>query len=190
MPDLAEIAALAVQAEPTLLLLDNVHAATPKSLVSLERLLTAAAEVALAANKPSTASERQKLESLYPRCELRQITPLDRAASRALLWQTLDREKVKRPGAVEAKILNEAYGNPGVVVKLARRIQQGDERELRRIYTPVKRVDVGWVVIVLVIAVLMVSRRVVDSYTALFVVTALAYGLRPFIYRLMHRSHD
>lgn len=185
VPDLAEIAALAVQAEPTLLLVDNVHRATPKALPSLERLMTAAADVALAADRPATAAERRKLEPLYPRCEVREMSPLSREATRALLWQTLDRAAVKRPRTVEAKVLNEAGGNPGVVVKLARRIRQGDARELRKIYTPVRRIDVGWLVIVLVIAAALVSRRVVNSYTALFIVTALAYGLRPFVYRLL-----
>jgi hypothetical protein len=184
--NLTEIAALAIQAEPTLLLLDNLHAATPKALDSVERLMSAAAEVALAANRPTSPSARRKLKVLYPRCELREIAPLSREATRRLLWQSLDRATVKQPQTIEAKILNEAHGNPGVVVKLARRIQAGDEQELRRLYTPVKRVNVGWVVLLAVIAAAMVSRRVLDSYVALLLVTMVYLGLRPFIYRLMH----
>jgi hypothetical protein len=92
---------------------------------------------------------------------------------------------VKRPRTVEAKILNEARGNPGTVVKLARRIQEGDERELRKIYTPVKRVNIGWIVLLAVIALTFVSRRLVDSYVALMLLTMAYIGLRPFIYKLM-----
>jgi len=185
IPDLAEIAALAVQAEPTLLLIDNVHAASPKALSSIERLMTAAANVALAADRPMSPIERRKLQQLYPRCEVREIASLSREDTKTLLWQTLSRNEVKRPRTVEAKILNEARGNPGTVVKLARRIQQGDERELRKIYTPVKKVNIGWLVLLAVIALAFVSRRVVDSYVALMLVTMVYIGLRPFIYRLM-----
>lgn len=189
IPDLAEIAALAVQAEPTLLLLDNVHRASPKALCSVERLMTAAADVALAADRPTSPVERRKLKPLYPRCEARDIPPLSRETTRTLLWQTLDRDQVKRPRTVEAKILNEAGGNPGTVVKLARRIQKGDERELRKIYTPVKRVNIGWIVLLAIIAAALVSRRILDSYVALLLVTMLYLGLRPFIYRMI-RSDD
>ncbi len=185
IPELAEIAALAIQAEPTLLLLDNLHAASLKTLASVERLMTAAAVVALAADAPSTPTMRRKLERLYPRCEIRELPPLSKQEARALLWQTLNRAALKRPRAVEAKILNEANGNPGVVVKLARRIQRGDARELRQIHTPVKRINVGWVVVVAVIAAALVSRRVLDSYLAIGLMTALAIGLRPFLWRMI-----
>jgi hypothetical protein len=186
--NLTEIAALAVQAEPTLLLLDNLHAAPPKALDSVERLLTAATDVALAANKPTSARTRQKLASLYPRCEVREIKPLKREATRQLLWQTLDRDQVKRPKAVEAKILNEAGGNPGVVVKLAQRIQKGDAAELRSLAAPVRQINIGWVVVVALIAAALVSRRLVDSYVAMGLLTALAIGLRPLVYRLMRQD--
>jgi hypothetical protein len=147
--------------------------------------MTAAAVVTLAANKPTSPTERRKLKTLYPRCEIREIAPLNREQTRALLWATLHRQAVKRPRTVEAKILNEARGNPGTVVKLARRIQEGDERELRKIYTPVKRVNIGWIVLLAVIALTFVSRRLVDSYVALMLLTMAYIGLRPFIYKLM-----
>lgn len=185
IPDLAEIAALAIQAEPTLLLLDNVDQGSCRACLSLERLISAGAEVALAANKPGTPADRRKLEHFYLRCEVRELKPLNPTETRALLWQTLEPSAVKHPRTLEAKIVNEARGNPGVVVSLARRIQRGDERELRQLYTPVKRVNIGWVVLIAVIAAAMVSRRVLDSYVALLLVTMLYLGLRPFIYKMM-----
>lgn len=185
VPELTQIAALAVQAEPTLLLLDNVDLASAKALPSIERLTAAAAAVALTANTPRTPAERRKLETLYPRCELRQIKPLPRETARQLLWQTLDREAVKRPATVEAKVLAEARGNPGTVVKLARRIQRGDMRELREIQSPVKQINLGWLVVVALVAMALVSRRIADSYVALLILTMIYLALRPFIYRMM-----
>ena len=185
VPELTQIAALAVQAEPTLLLLDNVDLASAKALPSIERLTAAAAAVALTANTPRTPAERRKLETLYPRCELRQIKPLPRETARRLLWQTLDRDAVKKPATVEAKVLAEARGNPGTVVKLARRIQRGDMRELREIQSPVKQINIGWLVVVAVVAMALVSRRIADSYVALLILTMIYLALRPFIYRMM-----
>ena len=67
IPELAEIAALAVQAEPTLFLLDNLHAASAKTLTSVERLITAAGRVALTADTPTTPAAQRKVELFYPR---------------------------------------------------------------------------------------------------------------------------
>ena len=189
IPDLAEIAALAIQAEPTLLLLDNVHQATTKTLASVDRLICAAEVVALAANEPKTPAERRQLRPLLMRCDIEELQPLRLEQAKQLLWSTLDREAVAAPAGVERKVLREAGGNPGTVVKLARRIQRGNAAELRQITTPVKSTNIGWIVLVLVVAAAMVSRRVVDSYTALFLLSVVYIGLRPFIYRLM-RDQD
>jgi len=188
IPDLAEIAALAVHAEPSLLLFDNLHAATGKTLTSVDRLMAAAKAVALTANEPNTPAERRRLKPFLVRCETQELKPLPQAEARELLWSVLDREAVKKPRYVEKKVLREAQGNPGDVVKLARRIQRGDERELRRLQTPVHRVNIGWIVLLAVIAALFVSRRVVDSYVALFLVTMAYIGLRPFIYKMMNND--
>lgn len=189
IPELAEIAGLAIQAEPTLLLLDNVHQATPKTLTSVERLICAAEEVALTANEPKTPADRRKLRSLLTRCRLEELKPLKSEQAKQLLWSTLDQEAVAKPAGVEKKVLREANGNPGTIVKLARRIQRGNAAELRQIGSTARSTNIGWIVLVLIIALVMVSRRVVDSYTALFLLSVAYIGLRPFIYKLM-RDQD
>ena len=68
--ELVELAALSLQADPTLLLLDDVDQAPMELIVSLERLIQSAVEVALAANRPQTPAQREKMEMLYPRCEV------------------------------------------------------------------------------------------------------------------------
>lgn len=186
---LAELAALAVQAEPTLLLLDNLDQASAKMIPTVDKLMTAAAAVALSANEPRTPAERRKLKPFLPRCEVCELPPLPDETARTLLWATLDRNQVEKPQAVERKVLRAAAGNPATICKLARRIQRGDATELRQLYAPVKRVNIGWIILLVIIAGTMVSRRVVDSYVALFLLTLAYVGLRPFIYRLM-RADD
>ncbi|MCP4283916.1 MAG: hypothetical protein GY792_05630, partial [Gammaproteobacteria bacterium] len=76
IPDLAEIAALSIQAEPTLLLLDNLHAAAPKVRPSIERLMIGAASVGLSANEPRTPTDTRRLKPFVARCSVEELKPL------------------------------------------------------------------------------------------------------------------
>lgn len=125
-----------------------------------------------------------------PISDLAEVAALTIATTPTLLWTTLDRQQVERPSATEKRILRAAAGNPGNLVKLAHRVQRGDTKELREIYTPVKRINVGWILVLIIIAAAMVSRRVVDSYIALGILTMLTLGLRPFMYKLFYSSDD
>lgn len=188
IPELCELAALAIQAEPTLLLLDNLDQASLKTQQSIKRLMAAAAAVALAAAEPGTPAQRRKVEPFYPRCEVRRLKGLSRLEGRKLLWRVVDRQTVKHPQAVERKVLDEAGGRPGVIVDLARRVQRGDERELRSMSTPAPRINIAWIGLVLVIAFLMVGRWRADSYVVAGLLFALALALRPLLYRSL-RDH-
>jgi hypothetical protein len=185
IPDLVEIAALALRSEPTLLLIDNVDQASAKGLSTIPRLMNSAQAVALAANAPQTPPEHRKIDPLLPRCEIEELKPLPYDTARDLLWQNLDRETVRNPGATERKVLGEADGNPKTIVSLAQRIKRGDARELRTVYSPVKRVNLSWLVLVVIISFAMIARWQVDSYTVAGLLFALALVLRPLLYRSM-----
>lgn len=185
---LRDVACLALSASPSMLLLDNVHAASKQQRLDIEPLMAASAACALSANEPTTPASRRNLNPLLTRCRTVELKPLPDAEAAELLWQTIERDGVDDPAAVERKILRSAGGNPGDVVKLANRIERGDKAELREVYAPVRRINIGWVVLVMVVAMAMASRRYIDGYMALALVTAMTIVLRPLIYKTMNAS--
>lgn len=187
--ELEAIAILAITTEPTLLLLDNLHLCSPKSLVTVERLMDAAANVALSANEPKTPAERRKLKKLMPRCEVKHIKALSKDEASQLLWSILDRNSLRKPEAVERKLLREASGNPGALTKLAHRIQRGDANELRSIESPVRRVPIDVLVIVIALIFVVYMRREFDGYMAA-VLTVTMILLRPFLYKSIRHDDD
>ncbi|MCP4288693.1 MAG: hypothetical protein GY792_30435, partial [Gammaproteobacteria bacterium] len=154
------------------------------------RLMIGAASVGLSANEPRTPTDTRRLKPFVARCSVEELKPLRNEAAAELLWSVLEREAMERPKKVEKKLIREAQGNPKAIVDLARRIQRGDAAELRRIQTPVRRMNIGWIVLVAIVAAALVSRRIVDSYVALGIVTALALVLRPLIGRMMFSGDD
>lgn len=71
------------------------------------------------------------------------------------------------------------------MVRLARRIQKGDAQELREIHSTVPRINIGWIVLVAIIAGAMIARWRVDSYVLAGLLFAVTIVLRPVIYRMM-----
>ena len=183
--ELVELVALSLQAEPTLLLLDDVDQANMELIVALERLIQSAAEVVLAANRPQTPTQREKMEMLYPRCEVLGVRRLDNDSARQLLWSVLDRSRFKRPQAVERKILLEAGGNPAHLVSLARRVGDGSPADLRRVYLQqMNQVNLQWVFLLIVVGVLIALRRYVHDSFVMLVAISMAYIiLRRRLYR-------
>jgi hypothetical protein len=120
IPDLTDIAGLAIQAEPALLLLDNLEQASSRTCSTIRHLIDASGEVALAAKKPKSPAERRKLEPFIPRCDVREIQPLTTDQARELLNQHLPNTLAER-AATERRILELANGHPATLVNLARR---------------------------------------------------------------------
>ncbi len=183
--ELVELAALALQAEPTLLLLDDVDQANLEMIVALDRLIQSAAEVKLAANRPQTPAQREKMEMLYPRCEVIGLGRLDNAAARQLLWTVLDHSQVKQPKAVEAKILLEAGGSPAHIVSLARRVGDGPQPELSHLYLhQMNRTSLQWLLILVGVGALIALRHYVhDSFLLLIMLSMTYFVLRRQLYR-------
>jgi hypothetical protein len=123
--ELAEAAALALQAQPTLLLLDNLDAASAKVLASLDRLLDAASAAAIAMTPARSAdASKDPLAFLRRRAALIPILPLDQGRASALLNQVAP---LLDP-ASKATILRRANGNPQALVAYAERVAaHGDE---------------------------------------------------------------
>jgi hypothetical protein len=182
--ELVTLAALALQSQPTLLLVDNVEQAEARLISTLGSLIGACDRVVLAANKPQTPAQREKLEMLYPRCEVIHLRRLTADEGRALLWSVLDRQRIAEPGRVERKILLEAGGNPAHIVSLAQRVRFGDRAELARLYLhQMFRVNLRWVLLLGLVGLLIASRRYIDSFFLMAVVTVIYIVVRRRLYR-------
>src|SRR6266540_795744 len=107
--ELAEAAALALQAQPTLLLLDNVDAASAKTIASLHTLLDAATVAAVSMTPAATTDHnRDLLASIRRRATVVTLQPLDQGRAATLVRQVAPRIDQ----ASETAILRRAHGNP------------------------------------------------------------------------------
>jgi hypothetical protein len=180
IPQLVEIAALAIQSTPTLLLLDNLDKASDGMLPTVDRLIEAAAEVALAARKPEKAAEQRKIEPFVSRVNLHEIKPLSRSEALALVRQHLP-ANVADPVATERRILELGQGHPASLVDLARRTQRGTLQEIRQYQSPqTQPINIGWLLVLPLFLVFLYYRA--DGYflaacgmVAFFILRRLAW---------------
>jgi len=185
IPDLTEIASLAVAAEPTLLLVDNLDQASNKMPPSITRLMTAATESALAANAPRTPGQQRKLEPVIPHCRLKRVDPLGREQARALAQSHLPPDLADHEAVVQ-RVVDVGDGHPATIVALSRRVRRGSLAELREFSAnPRRRVALGWMIVVPALALLIVSRWQLgpDSYWLSLALLAASILLRPLFYR-------
>lgn len=180
IPHLVEIAALALQAMPTLLLLDNLDQATDGMIPTVERLIEAAAEVALAAKTPQKAVEHRKIQPLVSRVTICELKPLSRPEALALVRQHLP-DNVADPQATERRILELGQGHPATLVDLARRTQRGTLDEVREYQsTQNPTINLGWLMVLPLFILFLMWRA--DGYflaacgmVAFFIVRRLAW---------------
>lgn len=182
IPDLADIAALALAAEPTLLLLDNLDHASEKTRTSILRLMDASAEVALAALTPETPAQERKLQPFVPRCDVKRLQPLKRDQARALAEQHLPNKLADRETTVR-RIVDLSDGHPATIVSLARRARRGTLAELRGFDVPRPKIGLAWLIVVPILALLIVSRWHQDSYWLSLGLLAISILMRPLFYR-------
>jgi hypothetical protein len=123
--ELAEAAALALQSQPTLLLLDNVDAASAKAILSLHKLLDAATVAAVSLTPAATTDHnRDLLASIRRRASVVTLQPLEAQRAVSLVRQVAPQIDV----ASETAILRRAHGNPQAIVAYAERVAaHGDE---------------------------------------------------------------
>lgn len=186
IPELAEIAGLALQAEPTLLLLDNYDRASKGLRRSAQTLMNAASQIAIAAASPKTSTQEDTLAPLVPRCCIIDLKPLTNREARTLAEKHLpdgldveDRETALR------RITRMANGHPATIVSLARRVKNASLREMREWQSTTRpTVALGWLVLLPLLAILMLLRG--DDAYWISLVAMMGYILmRPMLYRAM-----
>lgn len=184
---LQELAMLAVRAEPTALLLDNVDTAPMKARASLMGLIAAAAVVALAAHPPETAVLQRKLNPFISRCRVVRLAPLAQAAAVALADSSLPPE-IPHRSATLRRIVTMGQGHPATLVALCHQAKEGTLPELRHLEHTPRRFNLVWVLLIPVIVLLLVWRYRLDSYLASALLITALMLLRPLIYRSVRQT--
>jgi hypothetical protein len=185
--ELVEAAALALQTEPTLLLLDNVDAASTRARKSLQRLLDAAAAGAIALPPPAVADpEHDPLAELRQRAARVELQPLAPSQAAALIHQVAPAIDAASAAAIMAR----AAGNPKAITAYAERIAaHGDEERhaLEAVQLPA-----CWLLLFVLLAafvgIVYVQRHLVDNEIVSAIVTGIIamtlWLLRPRFMRL------
>jgi hypothetical protein len=114
--ELTAIIVASLRAHPTVLILDQLEAATPAMAPVLEACLDAA--VVLGATREC----RPGLQKLWWAFERLDLPPLTREEAKALLWASVDRARIPDVALFEAIVLEQAAGNPHAIVEMARQV--------------------------------------------------------------------
>jgi hypothetical protein len=192
---IAELKALiagALTVHRYLIVLDNLDRVTERGLLDIVLPLMEAAQF-LAAADTSTPTKARRVALVVDKLKALEVPPLTADETRALLWATLDRDRYPHWQVIEAKVLAQAAGKPGVVVDLARQLSgsTGSLAEIRDLaHTGAPRVNVAFPLAMALIAAVFAGRylaRGLDDPT-LYVLaglgSALTYMLRPYVWKM------
>ena len=114
--ELTAVAVASLRARPTVLILDQLDAATPAMAPVIEACLDVA--VVLGATRDC----RPGLQKLWWAFERLDLPPLGRDDAKTLLWTLVDRDRIPDAPLFEATILEQAAGNPHAIVDMARQV--------------------------------------------------------------------
>ena len=114
--ELTRVAAAGLRAHETVLVLDQLEAATPAMAPVIEACLDAA--VVLGATRDC----RPGLQKLWWAFERLDVPPLGRDEAKTLLWTLVDRDRIPDAPLFEATVLEQAAGNPHAIVDMARQV--------------------------------------------------------------------
>ena len=190
--DLVEMARLTLGAEPTLLIIDNLHAGTSKTITNIITIAEAAAEVAIAANTPDTPAQKQKLDPFLTRAQLIRIEPLTTLEAEALAEKHLPDGVPKRHNQVRF-IVRQGHGHPRTIVDLARRTQTGTISERRTIMPPqatTPRYNLLWAILIVAILGVFIIRYQSNGATAAALATIAIIVLRPLFIRSLRNTRS
>lgn len=177
--ELVEIATLALQSQPSLLLLDNLHLASEGMLPTIERLIEAAAEVAIASLPAKTALQRRKQEFLVSRATLKEVKPLNRLTALAVVRTHLPPD-IRDPQPIERRLLELGKGHPASLVRLATQTKQGTVAEVRDYRsTQAEPINLTWLLLVSLFGFLLWWRA--DSYVIVALAGFIFYALRRYV---------
>lgn len=183
----AELVELALRAEPTTLLLDNLDKATDKARPILRRLVNAAENVALSARPPKTPSAERKLNPFIPRCKIIRLAPLTNEEAHNLADKMLPAELPRRRATLR-RITDMAAGHPATIESLCLQAKTGSLRELRHLEHTPTRINLAWVLFLPALILIVVWRYKVDSYLASAILLIALMLLRPVVYTLVRRT--
>jgi len=184
---LAILAMLAIQAEPTTLLLDNIDHANVAARKSILTLINATEICALAARPPDTPTLERKINPLISRCAVIRISPLTTEQAAALADQELPPD-IPRRAATLRRIVDMGSGHPATIVNLCRQAKRGTLRELRHLENAPKRFNLVWLLLIPILILIIIWRYRIDSYMASALLLTLLMLLRPIIYRSVRQT--
>lgn len=193
IPRLSDLLLASLQRDNTVvLLLDHLEACTPGLVPHLDSFIGLVSCVA--ATNDLKDDQVQVFVAKFQRLE---VPPLTTEESRTLLWQTLDRNKVKYADLVETKILKTANGNPGAIIDLAQNLsgERPTLAEIRAIHheegTPRLDVTIVLVMLLAMVTVLRYVGRGLDDMS-LTIIGGLGMSLlivfRPLLWGLARRQ--
>ena len=191
--DLTQMAAIALSAEPTLLLIDDAHLATTKLHDSLETIIPYAAETAVSFATPTTSQKTQAMLDFYlSRGKRHEIKSLNRATAATLadaqITPTITGQQ--RQDAIR-RAVTLGQGHPKTITGIAQNIERGTLPELRQIEgRSAPKIGLLWLLLALLVAVLIVQRKLIDGYTATIILFAATIILRPFVYRAIRDNFN
>jgi hypothetical protein len=114
--ELTGIAVASLRGSETVLILDQLEAATPAMAPVIEACLEATVVLA------STRDCRPGLRKLWWAFERLDLGPLGRDEAKALLWTLVARDRIPDPSLFESTVLEQAAGNPHAIVDMARQV--------------------------------------------------------------------
>jgi hypothetical protein len=115
--ELTGVVAATLQAQRPLLLLDQLEAATPAMAPVLDQLLAATTVIG------ATRDCRPGLQKLWWAFEPLELPPLSRDEAKALLWHVVGPAPIADRALFEARVLEQAAGNPHALVEMARQVE-------------------------------------------------------------------
>jgi hypothetical protein len=114
--ELTRVAVAGLRTRETVLVLDQLEAATPAMAPVIEACLDAT--VVLGATRDC----RPGLQKLWWAFERLDVPPLARDEAKTLLWTLVDRGRISDAPLFEATVLEQAAGNPHAIVDMARQV--------------------------------------------------------------------
>ena len=178
LTELSEAASIALRAEPTLLLIDNCHAVSVRAVDTIQRMLDAATEAAIALTPPPHNLTKDLAAPIRRRAALVELRPLDAAHSEALA-----RHVAPALDAASAQaVVQRSGGSPQAVVAFAERVAAhgADERYRLEAARPPSRWLNLLLMFVALVVVLFIQRSVAHDLAGA-VLTAVFFIMMWFI---------
>jgi len=193
IPELTGLITAALTAQPHLILVDDLHTQTEKTIREVILPMSHCATLLVTAATDLTPAQARKVQLVANRCKHIELPPLTDSEVRALLWSILDKDRQRNAAAVEAKIIAEAAGRPGAVVDLAQQLAGGGSlqeiRQLTHSAAQEDRINLLTPLLLILITAAMGMRYISRGFDdpAFYLIASLGYVLTFFLRPLLWR---